>query len=563
MALPFPISASQTDAQSPVDDNLMDSIRQDLDYLDSLLSGGNYNMSFGLDGQLIGAFGFKRAIDVVPLYKEFTPVTCRFGLRKSGISGTLQIDIRRHNVCEIPITGIDHQYNQATQSITNIAPALATQAISLVTPQISTQTITFAKAAPTVNSIILLGNNRVRYNLSATPDSDWAIGDSVTFAGCTTAANNGTFTILEVNQSGFASVVISNATGVAQTTPAGTAQLQLMSYNFTNPVSTQFVAGEQAVFATHTSANNNGTLTIYKINQSGNNIWVKKADGVTQGAAAGTVAVGRWVYTYTLPVTTPDFTVGEKAKMASHTTAANNGNFTITAINSGGNNIVVYNPAGVAQGAAAGNANTNRWIYSQPLDPSSQFTAGQFAQMENHTTAANNGRLQVVQVNRSALNNVVVYNESGVAQAGIAGQTRHTRKLIKFASDQSSVFNTLSFIEIIGTVSGSYVKNDAVGPLEVLEVNRGGGANYNVVIELFGAPDQASPAGYVMTEMKSIFTTPPSLSMDVTSLEANDFVKTSTTSFVAGNIPAGTFLGLYVLQWPSGDPETLRVTLHS
>ena len=49
MPLPYPISASQTDAQSPVDDNLMDSIRLDLDYLSSLFSGGNYDMSFGLE----------------------------------------------------------------------------------------------------------------------------------------------------------------------------------------------------------------------------------------------------------------------------------------------------------------------------------------------------------------------------------------------------------------------------------------------------------------------------------------------------------------------------------
>jgi len=58
MALPYPIAASQTDAKSPVDDNLMDSIRLDLGYLDGLISGGNYNMSFGIDGQLIGIAGF-------------------------------------------------------------------------------------------------------------------------------------------------------------------------------------------------------------------------------------------------------------------------------------------------------------------------------------------------------------------------------------------------------------------------------------------------------------------------------------------------------------------------
>lgn len=563
MALPYPIASTQTDAQSPVDDNLMDSIRLDLDYLDSLFSGGQYDMSFGLDGELSLAAYFKRAVDTVPLYKSFSPVTCRFGLRQSGSSGQLQIDIRKHNACKIPITGIDHQYDQATQSISNIAPALATQSISLVTPTISTQTITFAKAAINVNSIIAVPGGLWRYNLATSPDADWAVGDSVTFAGCTAGANNGTFTIVEVSQSGFASVVVANSSGVAQTSAAGTAQLQLMSYNFTNPVSTQFVAGEQAVFATHTSANNNGTLTIYAINQSGNNIWVKKSNGVTQGAAAGTTSVGRWVYTYTLAVTTPDFTVGESAKMATHTTPANNGNFRITAINSGGNNLVVYNPAGVAQGAAAGTANTNRWIYSQPIDPSTQFTAGDFAQMEGHTTAANNGRLLVVQVNRSSLNNLVIYNEAGVAQAGIAGNSRHTRKLIEFAADQSAIFTTSSFIEIINTPSSLYNKADGRSPFQVLQVNRGGGANYNVVIDYYGAPSQANPAGYVQTEMRSIFNSPPTLAIDVTGLQANDWVVGSSTNFITQTFSPGTSLGLYILQMPGGLPEDLKVTLHS
>ena len=562
MALPYPIASTQTDAQSPVDDNLMDSIRLDLDYLDSLFSGGNYNMSFGLDGQLIGAFGFYRAIDVVPLYKQFTPVTCRFGLRKSGVSGTLQIDIRRHNECKIPIIGIDHQYDQATQSIANIAPALATQSISLMVPAINTQSITFAKAAINVNSIILLGNNRVRYNLATAPDADWAVGDSVTFAGCTAGANNGTFTIVEVNQSGFASVVITNASGVAQTIAAGTGQLMMMSFNFTNPVDSEFVIGEQFIGAGHTSASNNFGQLIYKTNQAGNNIWVKNASGVTQAGVAGTASVGRWKYTYSSAVPA-DFVVGERAKFASHTSAVNNGNYRITATNLSGNNIVVYNPNGTAQAAPAGTANTNRWIYSQPIDPSTQFTAGDYAQMEGHTNTANNGRFLVLQVNRSSLNNLVVYNEFGVAQAGIAGNSRHTRKLIKFASDQSSVFTTSSFIEMVGTVSGAYVKSDAVPPYQVLQVNRGGGANYNVVIDDYGAPSQASPAGYVQTEMKSIFTSAPTLSMDVTSLEANEWVAGVSTALIGTNLPAGTFLGLYVIQWPSGDPQTLRVTLHS
>lgn len=563
MALPFSIALSQVDAKSPVDDNLMTSIKYDLEYLDGLFSGGNYNFSFGLDGQLIGAAGFYRAVDIVPLYKEYIPNVCRVGLRKSGTSGNLTIDIRKHIEVKIPITGIDHQFEAATQSIANVAPALATQSITLATASIATQSITFAKSAINVSSIILIGSNRVRYNLASSPDSDYAIGDSITFAGCTSAANNGTFTIVEINQSGASNIVIVNASGVAQTAAAGTAQLQLMSYNFTNPVSSEFVSGESAIFATHTSANNNGTLAIFKTNQAGNNIWVKKSNGVTQAGVAGTVQCARWVYTYSAPVSSPDFTVGEKAKMASHTTAANNGNFTITALNSGGFNIVVYNTAGVLQGGVAGTANTNRWIYSFAGLPITSFTVGETAQLESHTTAANNGLFEVKQINRSSLFNIVIYNESGVVQGAPAGFTRHTKKLIKFASDQSANFTTSSFIEMVGTVSGFYVKNDGRLPFQVLQINRGGGSNYNVVVLCAGAPSQASPAGYVQTEMKSIFNTLPTLTPDVTSLEANEWLQGSFTDFVAGSISAGSTLGLYILEMPDGDPQTLRVTLHS
>lgn len=562
MSLPNPIAPSQTDAKSPVDDNLMDSIRLDLNYLDSLISGGSYAFSFGLDGELGAAASFKRAVDTVPLYKNFNPSTCRFGLRRSGTTGQLQIDIRKHAVLKIPIIGIDHQMDLATQSISNIAPALATQSITLATPTINTQSISFAKAALNVLSIIVVPNG-MRYNLSASLDADYAIGDTITFAGCSNALNNGSFVIVEINQSGFASVVVTNTSGVAQTSAAGTAQLQLMSYNYVNPVSTQFVAGEQCVFASHTTAANNGTKTIYAINQTGNNIWVKNPTGATQAGVLGNVSVGRWSYNYSSAVSTPDFTVGEKAKMASHTTAANNGNFTITAINLSGNNIIVSNAAGVAQGAAAGTANTNRWIYALPSDPSANVSIGQNSQLENHTTPANNGIFVVKDVKRSALNNIVIYNENGVAQAGVAGNTRHTRKLIKFSSDQSSNFTTLSFIEMIDLVDGSYVKHDGRLPYQVLEINRGGGANYNVVIENQGGASQSSPVGFLQTEMKSIFNSPPTLAIDTTALTPNDWITTSTTNFIAQTLAANTVLGLYILQMPGGNPVDLKVTMHS
>lgn len=568
MALPYPIASTQTDAKSPVDDNLMDSIRLDLDYLDSLFATGAAIFTWNINGRLSRISAYRKSIDTIPLFGSFQPGFVRCNIRKSGLTGSFQFDIRKHTNPKSPITEIAHQYEGATTSIANIAPALATQSITRSTAQIATQSISVAKAAINISSIINVGGNFWRYNLASTPDADWvaaiANSGSVTFSGATSGGNNGTFAVVEVNQSGHPSVVISNASGVAQTTAAGTATLQLYSYNYANPVSTDFVSGEQATFASHTNVNNNGNKTIYKINQGGNNIWVFNATGATQASTPGTADVNRWKYGLLAAAPTPDFTVGEKLKAASHTTGANNGNFTIVALNSGGNNIVVYNPAGVVQGGVAGTCNTNRWIYSLPTDPSSQISSGQTVQLESHTTAANNFTpATVLQVNRSAVNNVVIYNEAGVAQAGSAGFVRHTRKLVKFATDQSSFYTaSTSAVEITGCPNGLYNYRDNAAPIPVLEVNRGGGSNFNIVIDVSGGPSQASPAGYVMIESKSIFTSTPSMAVDVTSKESNQFQFQTFTNIVAGLIPAQTPLALYIVGVPAGPIEDISITLH-
>jgi TRAP-type mannitol/chloroaromatic compound transport system substrate-binding protein len=562
MALPFPISAGQTDAKSVVDDNLMDSIRLDLDYLDGLITGGSTILNWNVNGELIALNSWKKAVDTAAVVGAFTPGICRAALKKSGTSGVLKFDIRKHATPKTPIIEIANQFGASTQSVNNVAPALATQSIARSTSQISTQSISLVKSTINVQSIIQVpGTNKWRYNLASAPDSDWLVGDSVTFAGCTDANNNGTFNLVEISQSGFPSVVITNASGVAQTSAAGTIQLNLWSYNYTNPVSTEFVAGENFTSASHTDANNNGSLTIYKINQGGNNILVKNSAGVAQGGAVGTADVLRWQYNYSSTPSATDFIVGENAKMASHTNPANDGNFRITAVNQGGNNIIVYNTAGVAQGGVAGNANTNRWIYAYSVDPSADVTAGDNVTFASHTTPANNGTFEVVQVNRSASNNLVIYNESGVTQAGVAGTVVTTKKIVKFSSDQSSVYTTDSLIEIAGCPDGTYNWSPGREAFEVLEVNRGGGANYNVVIENSIGTSQASPAGYVQTEMRSIFTILPEIAADVTSLEANQIINDSFTDFVAGSISADTVLGLYVLEMQGGDPQDLTVFL--
>jgi hypothetical protein len=245
--------------------------------------------------------------------------------------------------------------------------------------------------------------------------------------------------------------------------------------------------------------------------------------------------------------------------MASHTSGSNNGDFVIVAVNSGGNNIVVINNSGVAQGAAAGNANTLRWVYALPTDPSSQFTVGQNCVTSGTTSGANSGTFAVVQINRLSTNNIVIFNASGVAQVGAAGTLAHERTIISFGSDQSAIYTTASNIEVIGTTSTANQ-----GYFNVLEVNRGGGSNYNVVVINTASVAQANPVGRISIESKSIFATRPTLvypSDSFSNTYNNGFLRFVTASGAAFNSEAtisaadvtnGVVLGFDIVRIPSG-----------
>ena len=286
MALPFPIAPSQTDAQSPVDDNLMDSIRLDLGYLDTAITSvQSFDYQFKMNGPLSAltpAFGMYKRLDGALVVKEQTLQVVRLYAEIPGTTGTLEIDLRKYRATNTPITSIAKQYSQSINSISQIAPAIATQSISRVTSQINTQSITFFKPTININSITNIGSNLSRINLASAVDSAYSAGDVITVAGATNAANNGQFLISRINDDGLNNLVVLNGAAVDQNSAAGTIQLVAFSYNFTNPVSTQFVAGEAAVFAGHTTGGNNGTLNIFAINQLGNNIIVKNNTGATQ-----------------------------------------------------------------------------------------------------------------------------------------------------------------------------------------------------------------------------------------------------------------------------------------
>jgi hypothetical protein len=568
MTLPYSIASSQTDAKSPVDDNLMDSIRLNLEYLDQISTqGGAPVYVWNVNGELaMLPFGIAKRVDMQFLHvlQQFSTIRVAQGV--SGDSGITEVDVRYHSNPKTPIVSIIPQLSQNTNTISQITPNLATQSIARATDPVATQTITRAKATLNITSIVKLTENRVRYNLDGAVDTNYQDGFSVLIAGCSNGVNNGTFTILERNQSGFNSIVITNAAGVNQASSAGTLELQVFSYNLVNPADSHFVAGETVVMASHTNGLSNGMKVIFKTNEGGNNVWVHDTTGVTQGGAAGSVTTGRMRYSYASPVS-DDFVVGETVQLTGHTNPANNGNTPIVAKNVSGNNIIIINGIGTAQGAVAGNANTKRWKYTFSTNPASQITVGERARMSGHTNPLNNGVFTIVEINNLTSDNVVVHNPSGVAQGSAAGQVNHTKKLVSFLSDQSLIYSTDSYVELQGCVDANYEMSRLKLPYKVLQVNRGGGANYNIIIDEQDGGTQANPSGFVAIEARSIFNladgSKPQVAADLVAKSATGLLKSVYTSsaFINSPIPAQTYLGLYVLRVQTGRPRDLSVML--
>lgn len=568
MSLNPNINLTDVDAQSPLDEDLMGAIRENLDRLDDAVSGSNRNeafISFRLNGPLSMVPGGKaRRVDSAYIAKEQTLTSCVLYLDRPGSGGSLEIDLRKVTTPNIPISAISHQFQATTDSIARAGTAYPTQSITRTAVQISTQSVTEWKDPINIASIISIGGGLWQYNLATALDSDWLVGDSVLVESCTSPGNNGSFVIVRINDYGSRSIVVANASGVAQTASAGTIKLKAFAYNFSNPAPDEYVVGEKAQFSAHTAAANNGQFVIYAVNSGGNNIVVKNADGANQESPGGTADVLRFSYNMTIPIGS-DYVVGESVYASSHSSSQNNGVFKITAINAGGNNIQVYNPAGGVQGGAAGAIDTNRWIYAIPVNPTTGVAVGDTLEFEGHSSAYNNGAFVVKQVNRAATNNVVIYNESGVAQGGSSGTMTSRRKLIQFAADQASSISDGDFLEIEGCPSAAYntPQQSNLGH-EVLEVNRGGGANYNAVISVASGLTQESGAGWVYLVSRSIFTTRPKITVSPASgvSMGQTAARTNTTEPVIGEngaLYAGEKLALYILSVPSGNAETLSV----
>lgn len=556
MALPFPFNPNQTDAKSPIDEQFTDeNIRQNIEYLDTVIGGAGpaATIQFKVNGLIqrlkVDQFPERgRELDGALIPVETTFSRSRLFLRKRGLSGTLEVDVRKLKKLNHIIESVESQFEDDTQSITRAGSAILTQSIARATANQATQSITYTVASVNISSIIKQEEtNELRINLSGAllSTSIYRIGDKIRVAGATSGNNNGDFEILDVNRDGDVNLIVNNGNGVNQTTATGTIQALIFSYNLTLAASSEFVAGEKAQFSGHTAAANDGNFEIYAINQGGNNVAVFNftTGSTTQGGAAGTTSVLRFLYTYTASVSSPDFTVGETAKFSSHTSVLNDGNFEILALNQGGNNIKIYNENGVTQAGVAGQAESNRFIYALNIDPTSEFTVGQFLIARNHTSAPNNGVFEVVQINRLATNNLVIHNELGVNQAGVAGTVYHRRWKYVFASDLSANYTltpTPSLINVINTES----EDNTGSRFEVVEINRAG---FNVVVENENGVNQLSPSGQVEYESRSIFSTRPSFTT------TENYQIATNGVFAAGSVPADNRLVMDILQAPDYD----------
>ena len=125
------------------------------------------------------------------------------------------------------------------------------------------------------------------------------------------------------------------------------------------------------------------------------------------------------------------------------------------------------------------------------------------------------------------------------------------RKLIKFGSDLSAEYSaTLSQVTLIDMASS--VNNDR---WKVVEINRGGGANYNLVVLGEAMVAQAHAQGQVDRDHRSIFTSFPTLQAD------EDFNFEDTGVFEGSSVEANSMLSLEVLELPDGLPSNLTVEL--
>ena len=563
-----PIAPTETEFKAPIDETLMEKIRLNFDDHESRIGGGGGgggSIAFKVNGSLVKlasllgsdpTYGQKLDGAHVTAGQTFTRV--RAYLKKNGNVGTTRFDLRRHIRVNHPITFVNFQMDRDIQSIGKVGSPLATQAATKRTPQINTQLINRAKGSVTGESVVVIeAGVSARYNLAGIAlDADWKVGQKVKITGMGNANNNGEFFILEVNPEGHPGLVVGNTVAVNESGASGTINLQMFEYVFTNPVDVQgFKVGEIAILVGHTLAGNNGNFEIIRINDGGNNLIVysNTIGADTQGAPAGVADSTRWVYTFAAAVLTTDYFQGENLFASGHVSGNNNGQFEVAEINQAGNNLVVINLNGAVQGGSGGAVETLRWIYAFNVDPDPDIDLGDIVIFSGCSSANNNGQFDVREINRFALNNIVVYNTIGVTQGGVAGVARSEKVVVGFDTDFSLDYDIArSFALLKGFVN---IANN--GEYKVVETNRGGGSAKNIVILNDSAIEELVPIGQVDLETRSLFNSPLP---EIPTGEDVVFAGASAI-FNPATVESDAMVTLDILELPDGLPEDFSIDL--
>jgi len=235
MTLAVPIVYDQVDAESPIDEQLMDAVRIDLDDLDTRIAlNAGSSVTFRVNG-LLDKLSLAtnpnngKGLDGAFITKERSISTVNVYTKLQGAGGSLEVDVRRIKQIDLSIQSIEDIFTGNIQSIAKGSADLNTQSIVRAEGTQNTQSTTYYKASESIKNVVAEGGfQRWRYNLTGTGnlDSEYSIGDYVNISGCTDPNNDGTFQIVKINQDNGRNFVIDNPVGIEQAAASGTMQLK-------------------------------------------------------------------------------------------------------------------------------------------------------------------------------------------------------------------------------------------------------------------------------------------------------------------------------------------------
>ena len=154
---------------------------------------------------------------------------------------------------------------------------------------------------------------------------------------------------------------------------------------------------------------------------------------------------------------------------------------------------------------------------------------------------------------------MALYNENGINQAVVSGAVEHTKKIISFIEDLSAFYVANISKAALDNVNFDVAETDG-REYDVVEVNRGGFSNFNIVIDAPNVGDNPAAQGRVAREVRTIFDQRPRIEVN-TEVGAR-FLQTDTNAtFALGGVDADTVLTMDILEVPEGLPATMMIAL--